>query len=176
MAKARKEIDKDSMYQKIMPSSMRATPPEERVVEQKKPAPARPRKSPTAVTISSRPHAPAPVTRMLEEQPEQASVTGRAAGPVRPHLQEPSSKAALVNIMERLIAVKIDLAMDKFHCCPCEVCRQEITAFALNKLTPRYITDEPELIEEAMANKEANTQVTTALVQAILKIKANPKH
>lgn len=186
MAKARRDIDKESMYQKIMPSSLRdaaeEAAPAAAPQKEKKPAAPRARKAPHPVTISSRPAAPAPVTRLLEEQENTTGATAaeaqQAASPKAPAASQSSAAAStsIVNIMERLIEVKIGPAMDKFHCCTCEHCRQDITAFALNKLTPRYLVQDPELIAEAMEDKEANTQVTTALVQAILKVKANPKH
>lgn len=183
MAKARRDIDKESMYQKIMPSSMRGsdeTTPTPTPEKEKKPAAPRARKAPHPVGISSRPAAPAPVTRMLETQENTAGATAAvhlaAAAPAVTAPATAAAQPAIVNIMERLIDVKLGAAMDKFRCCTCAHCRQDITAFALNKLSPRYIVQDPELIAEAMEDKEANTQVTTALVQAILKVKANPKH
>jgi len=173
MAKARKEIDKDSMYQKIMPSAMRsvAAPAEETDIPiatpiKKTPAKAAPRKAAAKVSV--------PIAEEDEALPVQQPVAAPPRKPAAPSVEV--ARPAIINIMERLINDKIDIAIEKFRCCTCEKCRQDITAMALNKLHPKYIVAEPELLAEGLEDKEANTQVTTALVQAILKVKANPKH
>lgn len=99
---------------------------------------------------------------------------GMPAQPGFPGASQP--KPMPVNVMELLIENKIEEAMSKFRCCNCATCRQDITAYALNKLTPRYIVQDAALVTQALQDPELNSQVTTALVQAILKIKANPKH
>lgn len=184
MAKARKEIDKESMYQKIMPSSIRATQaaetePEVKPRAPKKPAaPRPPRKAPAAGARTTAKAVP-PLSMVDETEPEDYSVAEAVASTRKAAHQTPPAApedSAIVNVMELLIDDKLDAAIEKFHCCNCARCRQDIAAFALNKLNPKYIVSEPDALALAMADKEYNTQVTTALVQAILKIKANPNH
>ncbi|MEG1875078.1 MAG: late competence development ComFB family protein [Angelakisella sp.] len=201
MAKARKEIDKDAMYQKIMPSSMRAAPPEEAPelpAPGKRPGATAPRpRKPTVAASAGAVHAPsgapqpaglaaAPHHQREPEYPDEARYphepvyTPQAVPPpvVPQGVQQAAApqKPAVINIMEQMIAEKLESAMEKFRCCNCSKCKQDITALALNRLKPRYIINEPIAIAEALDDKEANTQVTTALVQAILKVKSNPSH
>lgn len=185
MAKARKEIDKDSMYQKIMPSAMRSVQPVEDGSEAEA-APAPAKKAPARSTPRKAPAKTAPVPAEVPEDTATAEAEAPARTPATaaapPASRKPAAapvpeaKPNIVNIMELLIDEKMDLAMEKFHCCGCDRCRQDIAAMALNKLHPKYIVAEPEQLDAGMADKESNTQVTTALVQAILKVKANPKH
>lgn len=180
MAKARKEIDKESMYQKIMPSSIRTAAAEEETSPAAAPkkAPAPRAKKPTAAA-APRPR-PRPAALPDEDElPEETAPRGSmptASIPAPQPAPAAATQATVINIMERLIEDKIGNAMEKFKCCTCPICRLDVAAFALNKLHPKYIVNEPELLEDALADKESNTQVTTALVQAILKIKSNPNH
>lgn len=183
MAKARKEIDKDSMYQKIMPSAMRSASTADDV------EPAAPPAKKTSTRSTPRKTAPKtpPVSAALPEDIEEVATEAEAppAPPKKTAAPSPRKAAAppapdtkpnIVNVMELLIDTKMAPAMEKFHCCTCDKCRQDIAAMALNKLHPKYIVAEPEPLTAAMEDKESNMQVTTALVQAILKVKANPKH
>lgn len=153
MAKARKEIDKEAMYQKIMPSAMRDAKLE--------------------MESGSTGAKKAPTRRPPQPKPRIAPESVAAQEPERTQVAEP---APIINIMETLLAQKIDFAIEKFHCCTCDQCRRDITAIALNKLQPKYVVADETNLALATADKETNTQVTTALVQAILKVKSNPNH
>ncbi|MEG1942833.1 MAG: late competence development ComFB family protein, partial [Angelakisella sp.] len=127
MAKARKEIDKDSMYQKIMPSAMRSVQPS--AAEDTEAAPQK--KAPPRTTTRKAPPKSAPAPAPIAAE---APAPIPAPAPIQaPAPAAADSKPNIVNIMELLIDDKIDLAMEKFHCCTCDRCRQDITAMALNK-------------------------------------------
>jgi hypothetical protein len=82
----------------------------------------------------------------------------------------------LINIKEIMIHNKIDEVLEKFNCCKCDSCKLEITAIALNRLTPQYtICHSDEELEEFIPHSEYS-KVTSALINAIITIRANPVH
>lgn len=89
--------------------------------------------------------------------------------------EKAQSAEALYNINEEMVAQKIDDAMDKFRCCNCELCRQDITIMALNNMTPKYM-----LINKNDAPKIAKSMdfsdTTKALMKAILYVKGHARH
>ncbi|MCI8441142.1 MAG: late competence development ComFB family protein [Provencibacterium sp.] len=154
MAKSKKEIDKDIMYSKIMPtgrSGSRLGPPEsEEEPEQADDA------SPQASPL------PAPA-------PAPAAFTPKSV-----QLREQSS-SVVVNLMEHLVADRLDSAFKKFNCCKCDKCRKDVAAIALNKLQPKYVVTESDKIEE-IVKEMAGTEVSTAIVQAVLVVRTHPRH
>ena len=152
MPKAKKDIDKEVMYQKIIPSAMRNGSDVETAMSGLGP-------------VGTVPAAAAP------KEPVSPSTKPSAVQP-----QKTEEQSAVVNIMEKLVEDKIDRAIEKFRCCTCEKCRSDITAIALNKLSPKYVVADPTIMEEACLDPQANAQAATAIVQAILVVKANPKH
>ncbi len=85
-----------------------------------------------------------------------------------------TNKHRTVNVIELLINDKIDVAMTKFNCCTCSGCRDEVYNIALNSLESKIIENKPDKITLAMNDYGTSGAVTTALVQAIIKVKTNP--
>ena len=151
MAKSKKEIDKDIMYSKIMPTGLgnlrqTATADEEEA----------PQADPPGQSLSQ----PAPVPS--------------AFTPKSVQLREQSS-CIVVNLMEHLVADKLDGAFKKFNCCKCDKCRKDVAALALNKLPPKYVVTESERIA-GLVKEMSGQEVSTAIVQAILAVRAHPRH
>lgn len=156
MATAKKEIDKELMYKKIMPSSLKTQKTAEQT-EQKS------SETPSAADIVSPVLAGgAPAKKKLF--PSEGGVPIKSA-----------NSTVLVNIMERLVVEKLDLVFSKFNCCKCDRCRKDVAAIALNKLKPKYVVTSQDAME-AMTSPQTSAEVYTALVQAILVVKAKPRH
>jgi hypothetical protein len=81
----------------------------------------------------------------------------------------------VINIYEKMVDQRIDDALKKFNCCSCSLCKQEVTMNALNNLQPKYIIVAKHDIEKIMQNMDYS-DVTQAIMKAILKVKANPHH
>lgn len=146
------------MFSKIMPSGPR-TPQEEASVEGTPAIPAQPAAEPLA----------APAAPSMAVGTKKSVIDPRKE--VRLNEPEPT---ALVNLMERMVAEKLDAAIDKFHCCKCDKCKKDVAAIALNKLKPRYVVvDKLSVLSE---ERQTNAEVTTAIIQAILIVKAHPRH
>ena len=110
-------------------------------------------------------------------QAEEAQVIGQVQSAAGPQPESPACVAEppLVNLMEAFVEKRLDTALKKFKCCGCERCRKDVLAIALNKLPPLYvIEDDPDIRD--LHERERAAQVATALVQAILAVKAQPLH
>ena len=50
-----------------------------------------------------------------------------------------SIMAEYKNIMENLVEDEFERAKGSLNCCTCEACRNDIIAYALNQLPPKYV-------------------------------------
>lgn len=82
------------------------------------------------------------------------------------------------NMMEAVVEGELLAMGDSLGCCTCEQCRNDIAAYALNHLPPRYVvTHEGGAISKADAMRIQHlTDVRTALIQAAQVVKENPRH
>ncbi len=168
MARSKKEIDKELMYQKILPTANQGT---------------RERKQPAATMVdpilfpqrqaepAAEPPKPVEQPAPIAPEPQPPVVEIPAAEPPAPEPKEPQ----LVNLMEGFVSSRIDEVMQKFNCCSCERCRRDILAMALNKLPPLYVLED-DLNLRDQKEKERSADVAAALVKSVLAIKAHPNH
>lgn len=140
------------MYKKLMPSALRTV--REQEAEEARPESGSPAYVPPA--------SPAPVQKTPE--PRRVAV---------PSLD--NRRMAVVNTMESRVLDKLDEVLERFSCCRCDRCKKDIVALALNKLPPQYMV----LAEgqpEPDTDPQTNAQVVTAMIQAVIKVRANPRH
>jgi hypothetical protein len=152
VSRTKKEIDKELMYKKLMPSALRTV--REQEAEEARPESGSPAYVPPA--------SPAPVQKTPE--PRRVAV---------PSLD--NRRMAVVNTMESRVLDKLDEVLERFSCCRCDRCKKDIVALALNKLPPQYMV----LAEgqpEPDTDPQTNAQVVTAMIQAVIKVRANPRH
>lgn len=162
MAKNKSEIDKEMMYRKIMPTAARPlqAPP------LRSESPEEPVSTTEPLTASTRISGmPAPAQSVIKK-PSTTSLKIRE-----------TQNMILVNIMEDLVIAKLDSTLLRFNCCKCNKCKKDIAAIALNRLTPKYIVmNENDLQKRQGIEEKYSSDVTGALVQAILAVKKEPRH
>lgn len=146
MARNKREIDKEIMFNKIMPSSLLAA------------------SDPSEKSVS-----PADGS-----EPAPAVQNPQFIGDSGVKLQKKET-TILVNIVEYLVTEKLDSAFAKFNCCKCDKCKKDVAAIALNKLKPKYMVIQPDRISEVVAQQNS-AEVATALVQGILQVRSHPRH
>lgn len=156
MARTKKEIDKELMYKKLMPSGPRTI---KTTIENSSPEASAPAEQPAEAA----PAAPvSPVHKPFE--PRRVSVPAMD-----------NQQMVVVNSMEALVLGKLDSVLERFSCCRCDRCKKDIVALALNKLPPKYrvlAEGQPQPDIDA----QTNAQVVTAMIQAVIKVRANPRH
>ena len=169
MSKSRTEIDKEIMYRKIMPSASKR----DAKTEQADTGNSGAGQSDTAPFdrvnggegAMGMPALSAPSAAAMAKTLKRSPVTF-------PFKEE--NNMVLVNLMGELVINKLDSTLDRFNCCKC---KKDIAALALNRLKPRYVVmKEEEQEKRRKAELENGSEVTGALVQAILVVKKAPWH
>lgn len=114
---------------------------------------------------------------LCEDTPSPAEDSAEKTAPCRsaPAAEEAANETMLVNIKERMVMDKLEKSLEKFNCCKCRFCRQDVAAGALNLLAPKYAVVMPADIE-ALIRNEDERDVTAALIKAILHVRNNPRH
>lgn len=88
---------------------------------------------------------------------------------------EDAKRTVMVNIREKMVLEKLDAVFEKFNCCTCYCCKQDVTAMALNNLKPKYVIAAIDDIDKIIA-KEDYSEVNSAIMKAILEVKKHPRH
>jgi len=168
MAASKKGFDKEYIFNLIMPTSSEEEEPED--LEQRSAPAERPSSAPSG-----------------EKEPEQGSedpspqdslsmLRERLNQPLSAPVQlRPAKNLVLVNLVEQLVADRLDAVFEKFNCCRCDKCRRDVAALALNAIPPQYVVAEPEEIPKLLEEAPVK-EIPGALVKAILQVKNNPQH
>ena len=153
MAKSKAGIDKEIMYRKIMPSSTRSQP-----VHTEAPS-----------SVSNMDSAPSPTSAGMADALRRSLTT--------PVQMRENKDSVLVNLMEELVLTRLDSTIQRFNCCRCDKCKKDIAAIDLNRLAPHYTVIEGNREQKQKeAEEKYASEVTGALVQAILVVKKEPRH
>jgi len=84
-----------------------------------------------------------------------------------------------VNLVEILVEQIVEEQLEKRkEICPCDTCKADIMAMALNHLPPRYVnTDKGELyVRAGVLNNQLATDLLVEVSKAIEHVKKNPRH
>jgi len=84
----------------------------------------------------------------------------------------------LVNVTEELVRNRVREIMKSYDVCQCNKCFSDICAIVLNKMTPRYVTTEKGSLMSLLATTdiEVQTELTVNILQALMRVKTDPKH
>ncbi|MBE6881104.1 MAG: competence protein ComFB [Ruminococcaceae bacterium] len=85
----------------------------------------------------------------------------------------------LINMMEHYVDERLSELLSKNDCCKCEVCVEDMKAYALNRLPSRYVsTVNGEIFTRITQEMESQPTVDldVAVMQAITSVGANPRH
>ena len=82
------------------------------------------------------------------------------------------------NMMESIVEEEWQVMAPGLDCCTCEDCRNDMIAWALNQLPPKYVvTQAGGAISKADTLRIQHlTDVRTALLQAAQMVNENPRH
>ncbi len=142
MPKNKKNLDKDMMFQKIMP------------------------------VLAGNPFSNLSAAEETSSSEELSALRARLSGTNGDSAAEhPMPK----NAMEAAVDGVIDSVIRKFNCCPCDHCRREIAAIALNALPPKYHAGSEEEIQAVLQEIE-HRDVYNVLIKAVLYVRSHPSH
>lgn len=197
MPRAKKDISKDLMFQKIMPSADIAGKRESEESEALSPdidtdndtfpneAPAVAESAPVS---DLSPAGVAPVSEAFSPlaQTVNQPTSARTSSPVTPSMAQQmvartiafssDGEGYLINTMEKLVFDNLDTILSRFKCCKCDRCKKDIIALTLNALPPKYIVATKDKPPKQYHDPKAVTEVTTALVRAVIQVKKDPRH
>ncbi|MCL2703508.1 MAG: late competence development ComFB family protein [Defluviitaleaceae bacterium] len=80
------------------------------------------------------------------------------------------------NYMETIVFDMIDTVLKNFDCCTCEKCRNDIAAYALNNLPPKYIVSNEVYSKLSTLHQQFGVDVMSKLAVGVKLIKDNPRH
>lgn len=85
---------------------------------------------------------------------------------------------AVVNIMEQIVSEKLDTLLAGMDCCKCVECKQDMLAFALNMVKPKYVNStKGELFGRIDSTKLQNSvDIDIAVAKAIDTVSTSPNH
>lgn len=82
------------------------------------------------------------------------------------------------NTMEQIVEDAYDMIKHELDCCTCERCRNDIIAYALNHLPPKYVVT---AVGQAYSKLESlkiqqNADIIAAISQGASVVKQHPRH
>jgi competence protein ComFB len=82
------------------------------------------------------------------------------------------------NAMEELVSQKLDEVIDSLDCCKCQQCRKDILAYALNRLTPKYVDTKKGLafVKVNTMDVQFEIDILTAIYEGVEIVKKHPHH
>ncbi len=82
------------------------------------------------------------------------------------------------NVMETLVVNKLGEIWDTLDCCKCDKCRNDIIAYTLNQLAPKYaVTEKGELyIRLCVLSAEQEFEIVKAIAKSVKMVSEHPKH
>ncbi len=165
----KKALDKDMMFQKIMPALAQNPFTDFAAAQPASPAPAS-----AESTIPAAPADDAVDTPPADETVQLAALSNRLFGRTTNHGFRPDDPFT-INIMENVALKYLDEVMSKFNCCRCDHCRRDVAALALNSLPPKYMVVDARHIEE-IVQAVPKQDIYDALVKAVLRVRMYPRH
>ena len=194
MAATKKDIEKEIMFNKIMPTSAKKNTANVREINKKFDGPSHNRRyseTPSEPEVSaddeyseideyiervnsqqSGKPSKTELMNMADEYIESANAAKKAG--IHTAFED-AKRTVMVNIREKMVLEKLDAAFEKFNCCTCYCCKQDDTAMALNNLKPKYVIAAIDDIDKIIS-KEDYGDVTAAIMKAILEVKKHPRH
>lgn len=150
MAKIKKAFDRESMYNKIMPTNLK--------------------KETEPISFTEEKGEDIVENKIFKEvsifQNKELNL-----------IKEEKNEVILYNLTEKLVLKKLDATLKKMNCCRCDRCKEDIIAISLNNLKPMYIVATKDEIKQKVHElNEMGSEVTTEVIKAVLTVRKNPRH
>lgn len=84
-------------------------------------------------------------------------------------------KPRYINVTEEVLYSKLTNMIAMFKCCNCDKCRQSITLQVLNNVKPEYVYKKPSEVKELIESNNY-VDINQPIIRAILNTKSNPPH
>jgi len=173
MARAKKEFSKEAMYKKIMPSMLRGT--EENNINSANIISTA--NSNFVVEINDRIDNNNNSVEDFEDKNidiDEDKETFYDSSETKTY----DNEKITVNFVEMIVRDKLDSVLDKFKCCKCQSCKNDIVVIALNNLPVCYYSGNKSEIEEALREfkNSNNIDIVSEIIKAIISVRKKEKH
>ena len=145
------------------------------------PAPVQPDPDPAPVQAAPEP-APGPEPEPIPVQPEpvQAAPEPEAEAPAPEPVHEflEPENPGYINVMQVLVEEKAPKYVEMFGLCTCKRCMEDVKAYTLNHLPPKYVVLEPNDRVPRLTVYEGkfSSDITAQLLQACKAVMGTPHH
>ncbi len=157
MAKSKKTFDKELMYKKIMPTTLKKNVDQLNNEE---------------ITEDTFDDLSLSINGIVNDNGN--SIFQNKEIPLSRNIKD---EAILYNLTEKLVLEKLDATLKKMNCCKCDRCKEDIVALSLNSLKPMYVVATKDEIKNKITNsEELGIQVTTAVLKSVLAVRKKPRH
>ena len=143
------------------------------------PAPVQPDPSPAPVQTAPVP-APEPEPIPVQPEPVQAAPEPEAEPPAPEPVHEfiEPENPGYINVMQVLVEEKAPKYVEMFGLCTCKRCMEDVKAYTLNHLPPKYVVLEPNDRVPRLTVYEGkfSSDITAQLLQACKVVMGTPHH
>lgn len=82
------------------------------------------------------------------------------------------------NVMEDFVTQKLEEVIDDLDCCKCDQCREDIISYALNRLSPKYVSTEKgrAFVKVNTMSSQFEVDILTAIYEGASIVKKHPHH
>ncbi|NLV86827.1 MAG: late competence development ComFB family protein [Clostridiales bacterium] len=82
------------------------------------------------------------------------------------------------NMMEEIVELEYEERRDELDCCSCTQCRNDILAYVLSRLPPKYVVTRQGDLYAKLASLHTQTQadITRLLIQGAKIVNSSPRH
>lgn len=117
--------------------------------------------------------APAPQPQPVAQQPAPAP-----AQPEPDSIEWKAEKPGYINVMQVLVEEKAPKYVQMFGLCSCERCMEDVKAYTLNHLPPKYVVLEPgdRIPRLTVYEGKLSSDITAQLLQACKVVNETPHH
>ena len=179
--RTKKNINKEIMFNKIMPSYLTNTYTEYYSNSNQHSEYRNPKSEPDTFKIREKVLSamePRPLVPEEDDDTETNAVRQKPAQANNPAVQKTmvsEDKPKYINITEEILYSKLTNMIAMFKCCNCEKCRQTIMLNVLNNVKPEYVYKKPSEVKELIETNNY-VDINEPIIRAILDTKSNPTH
>ena len=179
--RTKKNINKEIMFNKIMPSYLTNTYTEYYSNSNQHSEYRNPKSEPDTFKIREKVLSamePRPLVPEEDDDTETNAVRQKPAQANNPAVQKTmvsEDKPKYINITEEILYSKLTNMIAMFKCCNCEKCRQTIMLNVLNNVKPEYVYKKPSEVKELIETNNY-VDINQPIIRAILDTKSNPPH
>ncbi len=111
----------------------------------------------------------------IVKTPQDNIVPEKNNAPLLTLLENNNDNPQYINVIKQALYLRIDELINMFKCCDCDLCKQTIMLKVLNSAKPEYVYKRPSEVNK-LIEENNYPDINQPIIHAIFKVKANPPH